>query len=185
MTISRDYKNVGVLAMCQALFMSGLSMQIILSGLVGAAIAEDKALATLPISAVIIASTLTTLAVFLPVLFVQQEAGQLFRDIALAISSAVGLSLIVSITLIPMAAARLFRTTQEGQTPDRRDAPRTHDDGNGEPDGHDKSATVPPGTVSPGTVSPGTVPTAASPSMRCSTASRSPPPSRRSLKRPV
>ena len=56
----------------------------------------------------VVASTLTTLAVFLPVLFVEEEAGQLFRDIALAISSAVGLSLIVSVTVIPTAAARLL-----------------------------------------------------------------------------
>ncbi len=57
----------------------------------------------------VVASTLTTLAVFLPVVFVQQEAGQLFRDIALAISFAVALSLIVSVTVIPVAAARLFK----------------------------------------------------------------------------
>ncbi len=57
----------------------------------------------------VVASTLTTLAVFLPVLFVEEEAGQLFRDIALAISSAVGLSLLVSITVIPAAAARLLK----------------------------------------------------------------------------
>ncbi|QDT02765.1 Multidrug export protein AcrF [Rubripirellula lacrimiformis] len=57
----------------------------------------------------VLASTLTTLAVFLPVLFVEEEAGQLFRDIALAISAAVGLSLIVSITLIPTLTARLLR----------------------------------------------------------------------------
>jgi HAE1 family hydrophobic/amphiphilic exporter-1 len=43
------------------------------------------------------------------VLFVQEEAGQLFQDIALAISGAVGLSLLVSITLIPTASARLLR----------------------------------------------------------------------------
>lgn len=60
----------------------------------------------------VLASTLTTLAVFLPVLFVEEEAGQLFRDIALAISAAVGLSLIVSITLIPTAAARLLSGTK-------------------------------------------------------------------------
>ncbi len=65
------------------------------------------------------ASTLTTLAVFLPVLFVQEEAGQLFRDIALAISSAVGLSLIVSVTVIPTAAARLLA---------RRSSSASHDD---------------------------------------------------------
>lgn len=56
----------------------------------------------------VVASTLTTLAVFLPVVFVEQEAGQLFRDIALAISCAVGLSLIVSVTVIPVASARLL-----------------------------------------------------------------------------
>lgn len=59
------------------------------------------------------ASTLTTLAVFLPVLFVQEEAGQLFRDIALAISSAVALSLVVSVTVIPTAAARLLNRTPD------------------------------------------------------------------------
>jgi hydrophobic/amphiphilic exporter-1 (mainly G- bacteria), HAE1 family len=57
----------------------------------------------------VVASTITTLAVFLPVMFVEEEAGQLFRDIALAISSAVGLSLIVSVVVIPTASARLFR----------------------------------------------------------------------------
>ena len=57
----------------------------------------------------VVASTLTTVAVFLPVVFVQEEAGQLFRDIALAISAAVALSLLVSITMIPTAAARLLR----------------------------------------------------------------------------
>lgn len=54
------------------------------------------------------ASTITTVAVFLPIVFVQEEAGQLFRDIALAISAAVVLSLVVSMTVIPTAAARLF-----------------------------------------------------------------------------
>ncbi|MCX7409992.1 MAG: efflux RND transporter permease subunit [Planctomycetales bacterium] len=58
----------------------------------------------------IVASTLTTVAVFLPVIFVQEEAGQLFRDIALAISGAVGLSMIVAIVVIPPAAARILGT---------------------------------------------------------------------------
>ncbi|MGE3803595.1 MAG: efflux RND transporter permease subunit [Gemmataceae bacterium] len=57
----------------------------------------------------VLASTLTTLAVFVPVVFIQEEAGQLFRDIALAISSGIALSLLVSITLIPTAAARLLK----------------------------------------------------------------------------
>ncbi|MGE4003799.1 MAG: efflux RND transporter permease subunit, partial [Planctomycetaceae bacterium] len=56
----------------------------------------------------VVASTLTTVAVFVPVLFVHDVAGQLFRDIALAISVAVGLSMVVSFTLIPALSARLF-----------------------------------------------------------------------------
>ncbi|MCA9140286.1 MAG: efflux RND transporter permease subunit, partial [Planctomycetales bacterium] len=58
----------------------------------------------------IVASTITTIAVFLPIVFVQEEAGQLFRDIALAISAAVALSLLVSMSVIPTAASRLFRS---------------------------------------------------------------------------
>ncbi len=69
--------------------------------------------ATKEVWGAVVASTLTTLAVFLPILFVQEEAGQLFRDIALAISSAVGLSLLISVTVIPTSASRLFRE-QEG-----------------------------------------------------------------------
>lgn len=69
--------------------------------------------ATKEVWGAVAASTLTTLAVFLPVLFVQEEAGQLFRDIALAISSAVGLSLIVSVTVIPTAAARLLNHARD------------------------------------------------------------------------
>ncbi len=57
----------------------------------------------------ILASTLTTIAVFLPVVFMQEEAGQLFRDIAIAVTSAVGLSLFVSVSVIPMFSNQLFK----------------------------------------------------------------------------
>jgi HAE1 family hydrophobic/amphiphilic exporter-1 len=56
----------------------------------------------------VLSSTLTTIAVFLPILFIVEETGQLFRDIAIAICAAVGLSLVISITVIPSAAARLL-----------------------------------------------------------------------------
>lgn len=56
----------------------------------------------------VLASTLTTVAVFLPVIFVEEEAGQLFRDIAIAISFAVLWSLIISITVIPSLASRII-----------------------------------------------------------------------------
>ena len=57
----------------------------------------------------ILASTLTTIAVFLPVVFMQEEAGQLFRDIAIAVTAAVALSLFVSVSVIPMFSKQLFK----------------------------------------------------------------------------
>lgn len=56
----------------------------------------------------ILISTLTTLAVFLPVIFIQEEAGQLFKDIAIAICVAIALSLLAAITVIPMLSALLL-----------------------------------------------------------------------------
>jgi HAE1 family hydrophobic/amphiphilic exporter-1 len=57
----------------------------------------------------VLASTLTTVVVFVPVLLIQEEAGQLFRDISLAIVAAVGLSLLVSMTVVPAAASRFLK----------------------------------------------------------------------------
>lgn len=56
----------------------------------------------------IVAATLTNVAVFAPVIFMQEEAGQLFRDIALAVTGALLLSVVVSMTVVPVATARLF-----------------------------------------------------------------------------
>ncbi|GMV99541.1 MAG: acriflavine resistance protein B [Candidatus Hydrogenedentota bacterium] len=56
----------------------------------------------------VLASSLTNIAVFLPVIFLEEEAGQLFRDIALAVACSMSLSLIVSITVVPMLANRLY-----------------------------------------------------------------------------
>jgi len=68
---------------------------------------------TSEVSGAVVASTLTTVAVFLPVVFVQEEAGQLFQDIALAIAGAVALSLVVSVTLISTASARLLQRKKD------------------------------------------------------------------------
>jgi HAE1 family hydrophobic/amphiphilic exporter-1 len=54
-------------------------------------------------------ATLANLAVFIPVLFIKDEAGQLFRDIAIAISAAVALSMLVAVAVVPTAAMRILR----------------------------------------------------------------------------
>lgn len=59
MTPGRQRKNVAVLAASQGLFMTSATMLVILSGLVGFSLAENKALATLPVSAVVIATAAT------------------------------------------------------------------------------------------------------------------------------
>ncbi len=56
----------------------------------------------------ILVSALTTVMVFIPIITMELEVGQLFRDIAVAISVAVLLSLLVAITLIPAMASRLL-----------------------------------------------------------------------------
>ena len=55
----------------------------------------------------VLASTATTVLVFAPILFVQQEAGQLYSDIAIAISGAIIASMLVAIFVVPVALSQL------------------------------------------------------------------------------
>ena len=65
----------------------------------------------------ILVSALTTVLVFVPILIMQLEAGQLFRDIAVAISVSVLLSLVVAVTVIPALASRLLSEKDQKPTP--------------------------------------------------------------------
>ncbi|MEM6512409.1 MAG: efflux RND transporter permease subunit, partial [Pseudomonadota bacterium] len=67
----------------------------------------------------VLASTLTTMLVFLPVLFIVEEAGQLYSDVAIAISASILASMLVAITLIPTASARLSFGTDNRQSDHR------------------------------------------------------------------
>ena len=59
----------------------------------------------------LLASTATTVVIFLPIIFLEDVSGQLFADLALMISVAVTASLFIAITIIPTAAAKWLRTT--------------------------------------------------------------------------
>jgi hydrophobic/amphiphilic exporter-1 (mainly G- bacteria), HAE1 family len=61
----------------------------------------------------VLASTLTTVAVFVPILTIQEEAGQLFADIAIAIVGSVSFSLVVSVMVIPTACSRWLKPEQD------------------------------------------------------------------------
>jgi HAE1 family hydrophobic/amphiphilic exporter-1 len=71
----------------------------------GAALVPAAVEGTSEVGAAIIASTLTTVAVFLPIIFVEGIAGQLFKDQALTVTISLLASLIVAITMIPMLSA--------------------------------------------------------------------------------
>ncbi len=69
----------------------------------------------------VLASTLTTVLVFVPIMFIEQEAGQLYSDIAIAVSASILASMVVAITVLPTASARMhFRSEAEGQTANDR-----------------------------------------------------------------
>jgi HAE1 family hydrophobic/amphiphilic exporter-1 len=62
----------------------------------------------------ILAATLANIAVFLPVVFIKEEAGQLFQDISIAISISLLLYLFVSPTVIPVLATLFLRKMPGG-----------------------------------------------------------------------
>lgn len=63
---------------------------------------------TTQVEMAITASTLTTLAIFIPVLFVPGIAGVMFRDMVFAICFALAASLIVALTLVPLLSSRML-----------------------------------------------------------------------------
>lgn len=63
---------------------------------------------TSTVSLAVTASTLTTVAVFVPVLFVPGIAGVLFKDMSITICFSLALSLLVSMSFVPFAASRLL-----------------------------------------------------------------------------
>ncbi len=55
----------------------------------------------------VLASTMTTILVFAPIFFIEQEAGQLYSDIAVAISASILVSMLIAVSVVPSLSARL------------------------------------------------------------------------------
>lgn len=68
------------------------------------------------VSMAVMASTLTTVAVFFPLMFVSGTVGQLFRDLSLTIIFSLASSLVVSLTFVPMACSRILKIKEPKQT---------------------------------------------------------------------
>lgn len=73
----------------------------------------------------IVASTLTNVVVFLPIIFIEEEAGQLFRDLSVALTISFFFYLFISPTLIPMLASLFLRKMPAGLRHDEDTAPQT------------------------------------------------------------
>lgn len=61
----------------------------------------------------VLASSLTTVLVFAPVLFVTEEAGQLYSDIAIAVSTAILASMLFAVAVVPAASAHFGLNAQQ------------------------------------------------------------------------
>ena len=77
----------------------------------GLGIVEAAKVGASEVGRAVIASTMTTVCVFVPIVFVEGVAGQLFGDQALTVTFSLSVSLIVALTLIPMLASRQFGGT--------------------------------------------------------------------------
>ncbi len=75
----------------------------------GKPIAEAALIGASEVWPAVFASALTTVVVFIPLLLLEIQVGQLFRDIAVAITVAVSLSLLVSVTVVPALSQRFLR----------------------------------------------------------------------------
>jgi len=84
----------------------------------GKGVMEATIKGTQEVGMAVTASVLTSVAVFLPLVFVEGVAGQMFKDQALTVSISLLVSLVVSLTLIPMLASLediTFRTDADGE----------------------------------------------------------------------
>jgi multidrug efflux pump subunit AcrB len=88
-----------------AIVVSGNIIRLKEGGMPIAQAAHDGARQVVP---ALFASTTTTIAVFLPVLFLKDVEGQIFADLALTISIAVAFSIVVALTVVPAAAGTLL-----------------------------------------------------------------------------
>lgn len=61
----------------------------------------------------LLASTATTVAIFLPIAFLEDVSGQLFADLAITIAVSIVVSLIIAVTVLPTAARNLLKTISE------------------------------------------------------------------------
>jgi HAE1 family hydrophobic/amphiphilic exporter-1 len=86
----------------------------------GKTLRESSLIGARQVTGAIVASTLTTSVIFLPVVFMQTISGMLFRELALVVVFALLCSLLVSLTLVPMLGSRYLTVKHNGDTTKRK-----------------------------------------------------------------
>lgn len=121
-------RSLNVISLAGLAFAVGLVLDaaiIVLENIVrksqgGMALPDACRLGAEEVAPALLASTATSVAIFLPILFMTGPEGQLFADLALTLSVAVVMSLIVALALLPVVAGRVLQGQED--TPD----PFTH-----------------------------------------------------------
>ncbi len=72
------------------------------------------------VTSAIIASTITTMIVFMPMLFMRGAAGIMFKQLAYVVAFSLACSLIVALTLVPMLATKIIKDEKSGTNPGSR-----------------------------------------------------------------
>ncbi len=81
---------------------------------------ESALIGTKQVAGAIIASTLTTSVIFLPVVFMRTITGMMFQELALVVVFALLCSLLVALTLVPMLSSRFLRVPPDNPDPEKR-----------------------------------------------------------------
>ena len=114
-------KSLNVISLAGLAFAVGLVMDaaiVTLENIVrcrqnGLDMKESVAKGTRQITGALFASTVTSVAIFVPVLFMEGMEGQLFQDLALTIAVAVTASFFIAITVLPVAASFLLKEDKD------------------------------------------------------------------------
>jgi len=85
----------------------------------GRSLAESSLIGTKEVSGAIVASTITTSVIFLPVVFMQTLTGTMFQELALVVVFALFCSLLVALTLVPMLASKFMTIKPESELTER------------------------------------------------------------------
>lgn len=93
----------------------------------GKGLKEAVVQGTTQVASAITSSTLTTLVIFVPVVFLGGLTGELFRELGITISYALLASLLVALTIIPMLASQFIRANKRGQRYTRKQLDKLND----------------------------------------------------------